>query len=147
MNHDEEKIIQKSVAMLRMARRVIEKMNAGEGEGFREEPSLSDLVLVAQIIGQTATIDRLGEMGTPPEGAVLPASEGRLVQSLEGPQPIALALPDLIVMWSPDGWYVHSHPELQQDPRCCRSAEELASALQQAALVCGQHRTPPVEPQ
>lgn len=133
----EAKLVQKTVAMLKMARAVIEKMSADEDEkGFKEEPSLSDLVLVAQIIGQTSTIDRLGEMGAVGEVISAPAS---LSQHL-GPQPITVAVPDIFVMWSSEGWYVHLSPELQQEPRLCESPEELASVLQQMAVVCGEHR-------
>lgn len=134
----EQKLIQKSVAMLKMARRVIEKMHDEKAEGFQEEPSLTDLVLVAQIIGQTSTIDRLGEMGAVGEVISAPASEGRLAQDF-GP-PIAVAVPDIFVMWSPEGWYVHLSPELHQEPRLCENPEELASVLQQMAVVCGEHR-------
>jgi hypothetical protein len=149
----EDKLVQKTLVMLRMARRVIEKLNADkDGEGFQEEPSLTDLVLVAQIIGQTSTLDRLGEMGMPVGSEspmrTLASPEDQAREPMEGAIAVGMPMmPDLIVMWSPDGWYVNMHPEFQQEARCCQSPEELATILQSMAVVCGQHRTPPAPPQ
>lgn len=137
------KLVQRTVAMLRMARQVIQKVNAGEdGERFQEEPSLSDLVLVAQIIGQTSTIDRLGEMSGPPDPRANVVGREPVVQSL-GPavgEGIQVMLPDLAVIWGPEGWYVTVHPDFQQEPQCCRNSEELSLILQQMAVVCAQNR-------
>lgn len=132
----ENKLINRTIAMLRMARQVIEKMHSEMKEGsFQEEPSLSDLVLVAQIIGQNSAIDRMGEMSTPSPGE-LTSREGQVL----------IALPDVVVFWSHDpvGWLVNVNPEFQQEAKLCKTPEELLIALQQAAAVCGMHR--PQEP-
>jgi hypothetical protein len=132
-----------------MARHVIERLHAEkEGSSFSEEPSLSDLVLVAQIIGQTSTIDRLSEMGMsgpdqtrlgPPPSS--PSDHGMAV-AIGVPM-----LPDLAVLWASDGWWIHPHPDFKLSPLCCQSQEELAATLQQLAVMCGQHRMPPPSPE
>ena len=135
----ENKLINRTIAMLRMARQVIEKMHSEmKGESFQEEPSLSDLVLVAQIIGQNSAIDRMGEMSGPLSA---PGKEGEIAGTLVGVQ-----LPDVVVFWSekPMGWFVNVNPEFQQETQLCKTPEELLLALQQAAAVCGMHR--PQEP-
>lgn len=130
----EAKLVQKTVAALRMAQHVIEKLHEGKEKGFQEEPSLSDLVLVAQIIGQTSTMDRLGEMGLP-KGVDQPAHQP-LGEATSAP----LTLPDLFLLWTPEGWYVNVHPDLQCEPQCCRSLEELWAVLQHMVPVVAQHR-------
>jgi hypothetical protein len=120
-----------------------------ESAGFPEEPSLSDLVLVAQIINQTSTIDRLGDMSAPgPEQTWL----GPAPPNLPSDHGMAVAigvpmLPDLAVLWASDGWWIHPHPDFKLEPLCCQSQEELAATLQQLAIVCGQHRIPSPPPQ
>jgi hypothetical protein len=142
----EAKLVKKTVSILQMARKVIERMHADREEGFQEEPSLSDLVLVAQIIGQTATISHLEGIGVPQsvadyptrlgEAPEMPADQGRAIA-------FGFGVPDLAVLWSPDGWYIHTHPDFKLVPICCESQESLASTLQQLSAVCGQHRIPP----
>lgn len=128
----EGKIVQKTLSILRMARQVIDKLHRDKEEGFQEEPSLSDLVLVAQILGQTSMFDRLGEAGLP-EGAELP-SEAR--QIVSGP----VSFPDILVMWTPEGWYVTTHPDFRGQVYHCRSKEELLAVLQGVADVCASNR-------
>lgn len=138
----ENKLINRTVAMLRMARQVIEKMHSEmKGESFQEEPSLSDLVLVAQIIGQNSAIDRMGEMSGSHDIPASPPGEGFSKGEL------LVALPDVVVFWSqePLGWFVNVKPEFQQETQFCKTSEELLLALQQAAAICGMHR--PQSPQ
>lgn len=129
----ENKLINRTVAMLRMARQVIEKLHSESSTmkdgAFQEEPSLSDLVLVAQIIGQHSMMDRMGEMPGP---MTVPSGEGL----------IGVQMPDVVVFWSekPMGWFVNVNPGLQQEPQFCKTPEELLIALQQAAAVCGLNR-------
>jgi hypothetical protein len=139
----EAKLVKKTTSILRMARKVIEQMHAEREEGFQEEPSLSDLVLVAQIIGQTATIGHLEGIGAP-----RPPQE-----YVDGPPPVALGalvtgfgVPDIAVLWTPDGWYIHSHPDFNLEPLSCQDEEELASSLRQVAGVCASRRMPPPPP-
>ena len=132
----EAKLVQKTVSILRMARHVIEKLHDENEKGFQEEPSLSDLVLVAQIIGQTSTIDRLGEMGGQEQGDVPPGAESSARTVISG----EIQLPDLFVMWTPEGWYVNANPDFQIQSQHCRTKEELSSILQQLAEVCASHR-------
>ena|SRR5258705_13915171 len=129
----EAKLVQKTVSMLRVARHVIEKLHDDKEKAFQEEPSLSDLVLVAQIIGQTSMVDRLGEAGLPegaelPSQAVSPAVSGQLV------------LPDIYAIWGQDGWYVNGHPGFQLQPQHCRTKEELSAVLQGLVDVCASNR-------
>lgn len=128
----EAKIVKKAVSILRMARHVIEKLHDDKEKGFQEEPSLSDLVMVAQIIGQTSMIDRLGESGLP-EGA-----EGSQVmgQAIVG----SIMMPDILVMWTPEGWCVNGHPDFQVNPQWCKSKDELAAILQALTDICAQNR-------
>lgn len=128
----EAKLVQKTASILRMARHVIEKLHDDKEKGFQDEPSLSDLVLVAQIIGQTTMVDRLGEAGLP-DGAEIP-SEARQVISAP------ISYPDILVMWTPDGWYVNAHPDFQVNPQQCRNKEELATVLQAIAEICARNR-------
>jgi len=130
----EAKLVQKTVSILRMARHVIGKLHDENEKGFQEEPSLSDLVLVAQIIGQTSTIDRLGEIGG--QGDIPPGAESPARAVISG----EIQLPDLFVMWTPEGWYVNANPDFQIQSQHCRTKEELSSILQQLAEVCASHR-------
>lgn len=133
----EAKLVNKTAAILRMARHVIEKLHDDKEKGFQEEPSLSDLVMVAQIIGQSSLIDRMGDVGPLPAGAEGQGQQASLV---------GVPLPDILVFWSshPNGWFVNVNPEFQQETTFCKTPEELLLALQQAAAVCGMNR--PQEP-
>lgn len=128
----EAKLVQKTASILRMARHVIDKLHEDKEKGFQEEPSLSDLVLVAQIIGQTTMVDKLG-MGGLPEGA---ESTTQTRQAVVGP----ISFPDILVMWGPDGWYINAHPDFQLGVQHCRNKEELSTVLQQIAVICAQNR-------
>lgn len=132
---DEAKLVNRTAAILRMARHVIEKLHEDKEKGFQEEPSLSDLVLVAQILGQTSMFDRLGEAGFP-EGAETPDGTRQTMQAMVGP----ITLPDILVMWGPDGWYVNAHPDFQLQVQQCRNKEELLSVLQGVADICASNR-------
>lgn len=128
----EAKLVQKTLSVLRMARQVIDKLHHDKEEGFQEEPSLSDLVLVAQILGQTSMFDRLGEAGLP-EGAELPPGAPQLIA---GP----ITYPDILVMWTPEGWYINAHPDFQVNPQQCKDKQELGAVLQGIVDICGNHR-------
>jgi len=128
----EAKLVEKTLSVLRMARQVIDKFHRDKDEGFQEEPSLSDLVLVAQILGQTSMFDRIGE-GVLPDGAEAP---GGTRQALSGPA----ALPDIFVIWTPEGWYVDAHPDFHANPQQCRDKQELLATLKGMADICATNR-------
>ena len=108
--------------------------NVGSAARAMQTMGLSDLVLVAQIIGQTSTIDRLGEIGG--QGDIPPGAESPARAVISG----EIQLPDLFVMWTPEGWYVNANPDFQIQSQHCRTKEELSSILQQLAEVCASHR-------
>lgn len=132
----EAKLVQRTVSILRMARHVIEKLHDDKEKGFQEEPSLSDLVLVAQIIGQNSIMDRMGESGVIPDGVEAPR------QSLGEAVAVEMTLPDVVVFWSthPNGWFVNVNPDFRQETAFCKTPEELLMALQNAAAVCSMNR-------
>lgn len=132
----EAKLVNKTAAILRMARHVIEKLHEDKEKGFQEEPSLSDLVLVAQIIGQNSMLDhmKMGDTGTLPPGAEL--SQQAIA--------VGMPLPDMLVFWSanPSGWFVNINPDFGQETVFCKTPEELLVAVQNAVAVCGMGRIP-----
>lgn len=135
----EAKLVNRTASILRMARHVIEKLHEDKEKGFQEEPSLSDLVLVAQIIGQNSMLDKMGEVGALPPGTEAPQ------QDLGEAVAVGIPLPDVVVFWSthPNGWFVNVNPEFQQETTFCKTPEELLVALQNVAALCGMNRIPP----
>lgn len=116
---NEDAVVQKSLEVLRVARRVIQAYHKDrEDAGFQEEPSLTDLLMVAQVMTQASAMDRLEGFG----------------RQIEDPSPLAappnLPAIDLAVEWLHDqqGWRVIPNPECG-DPVFCATPQELEQVL------------------
>lgn len=141
----EDPLVHKTVSMLRQARKVIELMHAERGEGFQEEPSLGDLVMVAQILSQTSASERV-------EASAKSLAEGTKIftperSSPEEPGPAEPGSPqgppasppvDVMVDWLEDHWVVHLGENFSW--RNCSTFEELSKALLDAATLVSDFR-------
>jgi len=138
----EAKIVEKTVRVLKMARQVIEKFNqGGDGEhSFQEEPSLSELVIVAQLLGQTYTIDGLRAMGIPEVPVSEPPSPPSPAPPLGEAYSVAPPLPppDISILWS-DGWVVSLPNAVGVPPVRCLTVQQLLVTLQSYAQMVEAH--------
>lgn len=141
---EEAKLVDRTVRMMRMARQVIAKLNQDEdgGTSFQEEPGLSELVIVAQLLGQTSTIDGLREMGigpsTPTSPPPPPAGEA---YNIMPPSPS----PDISVTWL-NGWVVGMSPTMRQPLVRCATLEELLAAIEERAQLVAIHYSGEIPP-
>ena len=134
----ERTLVQRSVALLRLAKDVIAQLK--DGNDFSEEPALTDLVMVAQVIGQVSVTSKMEDVAgglerptSPPCPQSLPA--GEVIGFGVGHPPSV----DIQASWIEDRWIVDA---LGSSPvfRTCFTAQELTDALMEAAIIASEKR-------
>lgn len=151
--------VSRAVDFLRTARRVLQRYHDDEGTSFQEEPSLTDILLVAQLLGQSSAMENLGTLGrsieegtlghgvskkVAPAPAPAPSGDqfiGEAVGIPPGPPTIAFPETDLVVHWDPTyrAWHVLVNP-LIGTPVYCANPQQLSDTLRDLQAKVAQFR-------
>ncbi len=133
----EQELVKKTAAILRLAKQVIGALKDENEMPFFEEPSLTDLVLIAQIIGQTAAVDKLDVVGqglNPRDPVPEPFPAYRTPAPAPPEEMVAIGdfMFDLTMSWAGDGWLIDtcvSNPAIK-----VTTMEDMGRAISKAVV-------------